>query len=281
MRGISLEEISASTKIGTRSLRAIEEEDFEKLPGGIFNKGFVRAYSRFLGLDEEQTVSDFDAAWNDYEASRGPTVALPAEEEKETQPAKSAFLLVVALIILGAIAAGWYLLQRRRQQANSSSALVETSQANSDSLAKTSLPAASVTQPAGSGREIARPGTPMASAMQKAPSSLPGAPATSIAKENQSSSKPTASHDAASAPIRLQVFAREDSWLSVSVDGKDLGQGILNASKSRSIHAQKEVRLKVGNLAGVQVSFNGEAVDVDGEPKQVKELIFTAEGLQR
>src|SRR5262244_519132 len=64
MRGVSLEEISGSTKIGTRSLKALEEEDFEKLPGGIFNKGFVRAYAKYLGLDEEQAVTDFLAAEN-------------------------------------------------------------------------------------------------------------------------------------------------------------------------------------------------------------------------
>ena len=62
MRGITLEEIADSTKIGTRSLRALEQEDFDKLPGGIFNKGFVRAYARYLGIDEEQAVADFLAA---------------------------------------------------------------------------------------------------------------------------------------------------------------------------------------------------------------------------
>ena len=77
------------------------------------------------------------------------------------------------------------------------------------------------------------------------------------------------------------MFAREDSWLSVSADGKDLGQGILSAQKTRSIRAQKEVRLKIGNLAGVEVSFNGQPVDVDGQPRQVKELIFTTAGLQQ
>jgi len=66
MRGVSLEEIAESTKIGTRSLRALEQEDFEKLPGGIFNKGFVRAYSRFLGIDEDQALADFDATWKEH-----------------------------------------------------------------------------------------------------------------------------------------------------------------------------------------------------------------------
>ena len=67
MRGIKLEEISESTKIGKRNLVALEEERFDQLPGGIFNKGFVRAYAKFLGLDEEQAVNDFLAASANYE----------------------------------------------------------------------------------------------------------------------------------------------------------------------------------------------------------------------
>jgi hypothetical protein len=58
-RGISLDDISLTTKIGTRLLRALEEEKFDQLPGGIFNKGFVRAYARYVGLDEDQAVADY------------------------------------------------------------------------------------------------------------------------------------------------------------------------------------------------------------------------------
>src|SRR5256886_17076883 len=64
MRGIKLEEIAESTKIGKRNLEALEQERFDQLPGGIFNKGFVRAYAKYLGLDEEQAVNDFLAAEN-------------------------------------------------------------------------------------------------------------------------------------------------------------------------------------------------------------------------
>ena len=49
MRSITLEEIALSTKIGTRSLRALEEEDFDRLPGGIFNKG--RSEERRVGKE--------------------------------------------------------------------------------------------------------------------------------------------------------------------------------------------------------------------------------------
>src|SRR5208283_1981384 len=69
-RKISLEQISSSTKIGTRMLQALEEDKFNQLPGGIFNKGFVRAYSRCVGLDEEQTVAEYLQASGDVPLAR-------------------------------------------------------------------------------------------------------------------------------------------------------------------------------------------------------------------
>jgi len=65
MRGISLENIAEATKIGTRLLRAVEEEHFDLLPGGIFNKGFVRAYAKYLGLNEDEAVADYLLAAGD------------------------------------------------------------------------------------------------------------------------------------------------------------------------------------------------------------------------
>jgi cytoskeletal protein RodZ len=64
-RKITLDQISASTKISNRMLQALEEDKFNQLPGGIFNKGFVRAYSRAVGLDEDQTVSEYLQASGD------------------------------------------------------------------------------------------------------------------------------------------------------------------------------------------------------------------------
>ena len=61
-RGLALDAISNTTKISTRMLRALEDEHFDQLPGGVFNKGFVRAYARQVGLDEEQTITDYLAA---------------------------------------------------------------------------------------------------------------------------------------------------------------------------------------------------------------------------
>jgi cytoskeleton protein RodZ len=56
---LSLDDISNVTKISARMLQAIEEEDFDQLPGGVFNKGFIRAYAKHLGLNSDDAVNEY------------------------------------------------------------------------------------------------------------------------------------------------------------------------------------------------------------------------------
>ena len=59
-KGIPLDRIATETRISTRFLQAIENEDFHLLPGGIFNRGFIRTYAERLGLDPEQAVAEYE-----------------------------------------------------------------------------------------------------------------------------------------------------------------------------------------------------------------------------
>jgi cytoskeletal protein RodZ len=58
-RGFTLDDVSNVTKINSRMLKAIEDENFNLLPGGVFNKGFVRAYAKHLGFNDEESVSEY------------------------------------------------------------------------------------------------------------------------------------------------------------------------------------------------------------------------------
>ena len=62
-RGIALETITDSTKISGRHLSALEQDHFEALPGGVFNKGIVRGYARVVGLDEDTWVDRYMSAY--------------------------------------------------------------------------------------------------------------------------------------------------------------------------------------------------------------------------
>jgi cytoskeletal protein RodZ len=71
--GVSLEEIADSTKISSRFLKAIEGEQFEQLPGGIFSTSYLRQYAAAIGYDEEALVAYYNQKMNPAEPiSKGP-----------------------------------------------------------------------------------------------------------------------------------------------------------------------------------------------------------------
>lgn len=84
-RGITLDAVANTTKISTRMLKALEDEHFDQLPGGVFNKGFVRAYARQVGLNEEEAVNDYLAALGESQIHSQPIV--PNFRNTATQPA--------------------------------------------------------------------------------------------------------------------------------------------------------------------------------------------------
>ena len=123
MRGISLDEISSATKIGTRLLRALEEGQLDLLPGGIFNKGYVRAYARHLGLDEEQAVADYleatDETPPDVRLIAHQNASARAEHVSSSALYRGGFPLIPVLILVVVIAGaagGWHLYQQRQRE---------------------------------------------------------------------------------------------------------------------------------------------------------------------
>jgi hypothetical protein len=60
-RGISISEVAEQTRISPLYLKSIENDDYKPLPGGIFNKGFVRSYARYIGFNEDEALADYAA----------------------------------------------------------------------------------------------------------------------------------------------------------------------------------------------------------------------------
>lgn len=99
MRGVSLEEVSAATRISTRFLEAIESDRWESLPGGVFNRGFIRSVARYLGLDEDSMVAEY-ALETRGRVETGVVPDPPMEMPRNWKPA------IVAAIVLAVILAG-------------------------------------------------------------------------------------------------------------------------------------------------------------------------------
>ncbi len=119
MRGVALENISGITKISGRHLVALEEENFNALPGGVLNKGIVRGYARACGMDEEAwlrryveayhgsgQLKDDDQSWIEFAENVG-----KARKGEEAGPEMSLRWAGVAVLLLLLAVFTWYVVQ--------------------------------------------------------------------------------------------------------------------------------------------------------------------------
>jgi cytoskeletal protein RodZ len=113
MRAISLDEIASATRISTRFLGALENEQWSQLPGGVFNRGFVRAVAHHLGLDEEALVAEYALATGDLPTSTRSPIRTPLEENNTGRWVS----LVMGVVLIAAIAIGaWYVWHRHKMR---------------------------------------------------------------------------------------------------------------------------------------------------------------------
>jgi cytoskeleton protein RodZ len=140
MREVSLDELTKATRISQRFLEALENEDWKKLPGGVFGRGFVRTIAGYLGLDEESLLGEYDMARGD--------VSLGAGRHEDRIPPTPAWIPILAVLLIvaalvGLFFAGRYAWRRyaAHHQEQSSAALVTPSE-NPSALSASSQDAA-------------------------------------------------------------------------------------------------------------------------------------------
>lgn len=265
MRGVTLDEISASTKIARRHLEALETENFDSLPGGVFNRGFVRSYARFLGIDEEQAVADYVVASGEQSRPEPNYVEeIHQQAEPKLNPRRSSLPLLLALLALVIVLAIFWARNKRQPE------MSETP------------PAATPTLP---------PPTPAQSAALSTVSPSPQSPvaaSASLPAENAAAmpAKISSADDAASAskpPERtfsITVRAKEEAWINAIADGKTvIDNRTLQAGQQQLVRAGKKIILLTGNAGGIDVSFNGKPLGPLGNESERRELTFTPAGL--
>lgn len=102
-RGIPLREISDQTRISMHYLEAIETNDYKRLPGGIFNRSFVKAYAKYVGYDEKEAIDGYTRYMRDELGDTGDEVASTPYHSKvytDTPATRSPILTVVLAVVI-------------------------------------------------------------------------------------------------------------------------------------------------------------------------------------
>lgn len=263
--GISVDQIAGETRISTRFLRAIEDEEFHLLPGGIFNRGFIRTYATRLGLDPEQAVTDYEqlTETREPEEFERPVSAEPSKVERNLYPIALGALFLLVMV--------FYVVQRDTDTTGET-ATPSAAEAPapvpppSEPSPAAAPPAESAAVPAETGRVQPQQATPPQQTVPAKP--VPPPPA----------QKPPPGR----VTLALEMEALEPTWVKVSTDGNPVIAGaILQPGDTRRYTAQSSIDLTIGNATGVIIRINGREIRSLGRSGQVRSIVITPENVKK
>ena len=267
-RAITLAEISESTRIGTRFLKAIETDNFSTLPGGIFTRSFIRAYAKQVGMNEDEAIALYQQQVTgspDEPHEEGPQTANASKPApppaKQSAPAEfkprrfepvtlrqasartswptivigSGILLFVVIIVLGIV--------KQLNRAGSEAAPGQVAQKNEP-------PKAAPQQ---------NPPPPQPDSTQTPPAALSGEPLV----------------------VKLEA-ATGDAWIRYQVDDAQPTTLVLKQGQTTDIPpAQSQVTLNYGNRTTLKMKINNRDANFPADtPKFSSRVIISRNNLQ-
>ncbi len=216
-RGISLVEVAEHTKIGKKYLEALENDDYPVLPAETYTLGFLRAYAKYLEVDDDELIRRYREVRRLLHAKSDAGLDGIGPKGEGNQSLWAPLLLVLVLAGLGA---GLFLLW-----------------------------------PAVKSKPEAKPGAEELAAPDLPVTVGAGAP---IAGD-----------------LTLKIRAKEKTWVTLMIDGRQEPDVILDANEERTWTAKDRFVLWTGNAGGIEVTFNGEVQPPLGEKGEVrKEVVF-------
>jgi cytoskeletal protein RodZ len=248
-RGLSTSEVAARTKIPAWQLAALEAEEYERLPGGIFVKGHIRATAHVVGLDPAELSAHFDE-----EMSPPPELPVRAPigvvddgrlrlrmamETPDAPPRPMGRLLAAGLIVISIVVAiVWFGRDR-------------------------GLPPAS---------RVETPATAMASDATSAP-----APAAPVAVGTIGVTRARARD----AGVTISLEAQRVCWVALTVDDQRVAYRMLQPGEKVNAHMRRHAALRTGDAGALLMSIGNGPARAVGAPGAARTIEFTPEDYQR
>lgn len=232
-RNLALEDISRSTKISSSILRSIENEAFDRVPGGVFTRGYLRAYAREVGLDADEIVQRYRAKFeppasapDDVHPEAPVRVALARLIGSEDEVDRSERTRFIELLVIAGIAIACFALLRQAtpsQQADNPPAMAEV------------------------------------------PAVAPRTADAPVATSGRNAPTPT--------ELKVDIHPRGPCWVEATADGERVVAKLMNAGDRQTLTVRDDLMLRVGDPGGFAFSINGvrgRAFGRAGQPEWIR-----------
>lgn len=262
-RGLSLHGVSDMTKISIPLLEALERDDYSRLPGGIFNRSFVRAYATAVGIDPDKAVAEFLEEHARYEREREPAAdqAQITEDDRQflnrqqraVQVLRGA-LVVVAVLAVAALVFELWVWWPRAEPA----------------VATTPAPVPPPTPPPAVGTGP----SPESKSTVQAPPANPAPVKPSPPPTPPPPAEPPK-------PMTFEFVATGPCWLELAADGVVVFSRELQTGERQRVEATKELRVHAGDAGVLEWTIDGAAGAVLGEAGKSARATVTPQTLKK
>jgi cytoskeleton protein RodZ len=281
-RKISLAQIAADTKISLHYLESLEAGRYDDLPGGIYNRAFLRAFCESLDLDQKEMIQR-------YEAEISPIPEKTPKPKGHVSPQVSSLKIspvIVWSLMLLISATGLFFSRKWIAEVFSpyfSHAPAATVQLKQPTATIVSPPGEASTGGASSSAELsvlsdtgkAKP-SPIPQSQIPAPTLESVAQAATIPEVGESTSTPL---NASTISLRLQIVGTEECWISIDRDGSPVIRKLLEPGETQSFNAAEKFFIVLGNAGGVHLRINGKPTKTLGKSGEVVKLLITEKNL--
>ncbi|MFJ6509742.1 helix-turn-helix domain-containing protein [Streptomyces sp. NPDC091406] len=235
--GLTVEEVSSSTRVRIPIVHAIEQDDFSRCGGDVYARGHIRTFARAVGLDPEPLVEEYDA---DHGGRPAPTPAAPLFEAERIRseprrPNWTAAMVAAIVAVVGFV--GFTLFSGGEDEPSSTAQVAEGSKPDKTAAKPTA------TKPAD-------------------PKPVPSESAIAAAPRDK-------------VTVKIGV-TRDESWISAKDhNGRMLFDGLLLEGESKTFQDSERIDLVLGNAGVIELFVNGKKLQDRFEPGQVERLSYT------
>jgi len=254
-RGLTLEDISAKTRISTRNLQAIERDDLSPIGSSFFYRSFVKQFAQQLNLNYselEPAVQSLASSLPEPLMPGQTSTGVPLPSIRSLRPRRRkglrwiySFTSLVAMLI-------------------ACSTLYSMWQNSRSELQFSKLPG--------------RISSVVHSFTNRSPERR--SPASRAESQPLPAVTVTESIPAASAAFHVELSAIERTWLSIIADGRETFTGVLEAAQTKTLDGHETARVRMGNAGGLNVVFNGRAIGSLGPRGRMCTVVFTKDGYE-
>lgn len=285
-KGLSIDDVSRQLRLSAQQIEAIEKEDFEKLPGRTFLRGFIRNYANLVQLNPVpllQMLPESTRVISTYERTpfKNKQISFSSNREKPGNHS-----LIIAIILFVIILGAYFLFENGGWNKNSdiSAESVETKTESATASVEIQLPLPGVVKntsntsdsPANKPLEVNNPVPGTENTVAQADVKTESAAENKSAVEKTEKTEKTVAFDKNTGHLYFKLTA--DSWIKV-VDGKGVTvfEQLKKSGSEQIVTGKRPLSLVIGNASGVNLTYNDKEIDISSYKKQGGTARFTLE----